>query len=248
MLKLTPPVIEKPSKEDIWKLLKIGRKVRGLGKKEMMRLIRWGPMAAADFVAEFFETDLLRGTIAARGIFGSALGPWSAGSTALLLLRAASDPYPVGNSAYPRGGMGALTAALAAAAKEAGAEIRTEAEVVRILVKHGHVTGVTLASGEEIPAKAVVSGADPRRTLLGLLDPVHLPPSFVVKMQNYRCNGTAAKLNLALDALPNFSGAEEFRRCKRRTRRTHSHRPRHRLPRTRLRRFQVRRIFPRPIP
>lgn len=205
LLELTPPVIEEPSKEDIWKLLKIGRKVRGLGKKEMMRLIRWGPMAVADFVAEFFETDLLRGTIAARGIFGSALGPWSAGSTVLLLLRAASDPYPVGNSAYPRGGMGALTAALAAAAKEAGAEIRTDAEVKQILVKQGQVTGVTVASGEEIPAKAVVSGADPRRTLLGLLDPVHLPPSFVVKMLNYRCNGTAAKLNLALDALPNFT-------------------------------------------
>ena len=205
LLELTPPVIEKPSKEDLWKLLKIGRKVRGLGKKEMMRLIRWGPMAAADFVAEFFETDLLRGTIAARGIFGAALGPWSAGSTALLLLRAAADPYPVGNSAYPRGGMGALTAAMAAAAKEAGAEIRTGAEVAQILVKHGQVTGVALASGEEISAKAVVSGADPQRTLLGLLDPVHLPPSFVVKMRNYRCSGTAAKLNIALDALPAFT-------------------------------------------
>jgi phytoene dehydrogenase-like protein len=205
LLELTPPVIEKPSKEDIWKLLKIGRKVRGLGKTEMMRLIRWAPMAAADFVAEFFETDLLRGIIAARGIFGSAMGPWSAGSTALLLLRAASDPYAVGNSAYPRGGMGALSDAMGAAAKQAGAEIRTDAEVREILVKHGQVTGVALAGGEEIAAKAVVSGADPRRTLLGLLDPVHLPPSFVVKLQNYRCNGTAAKLNLALDALPNFS-------------------------------------------
>ena len=68
LMELTPPVIEKPSKEDIWKFLKVGRKVRGLGKKEMMRLIRWGPMAAADFVAEFFETDLLRAAIAARGI------------------------------------------------------------------------------------------------------------------------------------------------------------------------------------
>ena len=92
----------------------------------MMRLIRWGPMAVADFVAEFFETDLLRAAVAARGIFGAALGPWSAGSTALLLLRAAADPYPVGNSAIPRGGMGALTAAMAASAKQAGAEIRTE--------------------------------------------------------------------------------------------------------------------------
>jgi len=205
LLLLTPPVIEKPSKEDIWKLLKVGRRVRGLGKNEMMRMIRWGPMAAADFVAEFFETDVLRAAIAARGIFGSQMGPWSAGSTALLLLRAGADPYPVGNSAVPRGGMGALTAAMAAAAKEAGAEIRTSAEVKQILVKNGRVTGVALANGEEIAAKAVVSGADPRRTFLGLLDPVHLPPSFVVKMQNYRCNGTAAKINIALDALPTFA-------------------------------------------
>jgi phytoene dehydrogenase-like protein len=171
----------------------------------MMRLIRWGPMAAADFVAEFFETDLLRATVAARGIFGAALGPWSAGSTLLLLLRAASDSHPAGSSAIPKGGMGALTAAMAAAAKQAGAEIRTGAEVAEILVKHGAVTGVRLANGEEILAKAVVSGADPRRTFLGLLDPVHLPPSFVVKMQNFRASGTAAKLNIALDALPIFT-------------------------------------------
>src|SRR6202041_3007514 len=135
LMNLPPPVIDKPSKEDIWKFLKVGRKVRGLGKKEMMHLIRWGPMAAADFVAEFFETDLLRGAIAARGIYGAALGPWSAGSTLLLLLRAAADPYPVGNSASPRGGMGGLTAAMAAAAKEAGAEIGTGAEGTQILVK-----------------------------------------------------------------------------------------------------------------
>jgi len=205
LLVLTPPVIEKPSPEDIWKLLKVGKKVRGLGKKEMMRLIRWGPMAAADFVAEFFESDLLRAVIAARGIFGAALGPWSAGSTALLLLRAASDPYPVGNSAQPRGGMGALTAAMASAAKEAGAEMRTGADVSQILVKNGAVTGVVLASGEEIAAKTVISGADPRRTFLGLVDPVHLPPSFVVKMQHYRSQGTLAKMNLALDALPSFA-------------------------------------------
>jgi phytoene dehydrogenase-like protein len=204
LMELTPPVIEKPSREDIWKFLKVGRRVRGLGKKEMMRLIRWGPMAAADFVAEFFQTDLLRAAVAARGIYGAALGPWSAGSTLLLLLRAAADPYPVGNSAYPRGGMGALTAAMAAAAKEAGVEIRTGAEVTQILVKDGRVTGVALARGEEISAKAVVSGTDPQRTLLGLLDPVHLPPSFVVKMRNYRANGTAAKVNVALEALPSF--------------------------------------------
>ena len=92
LISLTPPVIEKPSGEDLWKLLKVGRKVRGLGKRNMMRLLRWGPMAVADFAAEFFETDLLRGIVAARGIFGAAMGPWSAGSTALLLLRSAVDP------------------------------------------------------------------------------------------------------------------------------------------------------------
>jgi len=205
LLQLMPPVIEKPSKEDLWKLFKVGRKVRGLGKREMMRLLRWGPMAVADFVAEFFETDVLRAAVAARGIFGAAMGPWSAGSTTLLLLRAASDPHPVGNSAYPRGGLGALTAAMAAAAKQAGAEIRTGADVQQILVKNGAATGVVLKGGEEIPAKRVVSGADPRRTFLALLDPVHLPPSFVVKMQHYRSLGTAAKLNLALGALPSFT-------------------------------------------
>ena len=72
-------------------------------------------------------------------------------------------------------------------------------------MKNGAVVGVALASGEEIAAKTIVSGADPRRTFLGLLDPVHLPPSFVVKMQNYRSRGTIAKLNLALDALPSFT-------------------------------------------
>jgi phytoene dehydrogenase-like protein len=207
LLELTPPVIEKPSSEDLWRLVKIGRKLRGLGKKEMVRLMRWGPMAVADFVAEFFETDLLRAVIAARGIFGAAMGPWSAGSTALLLLRAAADPYPVGNSATPRGGIGALTSAMAAAAKEAGAEVRTSADVAQILVKNGSVTGVALAGGEEIAARFVISGADPRRTFLGLLDPVHLPPSFVVKMQNYRSSGTMAKLNIALARLPVFTAA-----------------------------------------
>jgi len=209
LISLTPPVIEKPSGEDLWKLLKVGRKVRGLGKKDMMRLIRWGPMAVADFAAEFFETDLLRGIVAARGIFGAAMGPWSAGSTALLLLRSTVDSSAAGSSARPLGGMGALTAALAAAAKEAGAEIRTNADVKQILVKSGAAIGVVLSTGEEIASKTVVSGADPRRTFLGLLDPVHLPPSFVVKMQHFRAQGTVAKLNLALDALPTFTALKQ---------------------------------------
>jgi phytoene dehydrogenase-like protein len=98
---------------------------------------------------------------------------------------------------------------MAAAAKRAGAEIRTDAEVEQIVVNNGVAIGVVLRSGEEISAKCVVSGADPRRTLLGLLDPVNLPPNFAVKLQNYRSNGTAAKLNVALDALPTFSALKQ---------------------------------------
>src|SRR5215467_7790741 len=129
---IAPPAIDKPTPEDLWNLFKTGRGVRGLGKKRIFDLLRWGPMAVADFVAEFFETELIRATIAARGIFGTALGPWSAGSTAVLFLRASADANPVGSAAFSRGGLGKFTNALAEAAKVAGAEIRTNAEVAQI--------------------------------------------------------------------------------------------------------------------
>ena len=150
---ITPPGIDKPSPEDLWNLLKTGRGVRSLGKTGIFDLLRWGPMAAADFVAEFFDTELLRAVIAARGIFGTGSGPWSAGSTAVLLLRAAADPHPVGSASFPRGGLGEFTRALAEAAKQAGAEIRTEAEVQHIRIKDGAVTGVVLAREKKSPAK-----------------------------------------------------------------------------------------------
>jgi phytoene dehydrogenase-like protein len=105
------------------------------------------------------------------------------------------------------GGLGALTAAMAAAAKEAGAEIRTSCEVVSIKVKDGSAAGVVLANGDEIDARTVVSNADPKRTLLGLVDAQYLEPSFLQKLQHYRMNGTVAKVNLALGGLPKFKGA-----------------------------------------
>lgn len=205
---ITPPAIDKPTPEDLWSLLKTGRSVRSLGKSGIFDLLRWGPMAVADFVAEFFETELLRAVIAARGIFGAALGPWSAGSTAVLLLRAAADAHPVGSAAFPRGGLGSFTRALAESAKHAGAEIRTDAEVRHILVKDGAVTGIVLADGEEIAVEAVVSGVDPKRTFFHLVDPVHLDPTFANRMKNFRANGTAAKVNLALGSLPTFTALD----------------------------------------
>src|SRR5439155_27362019 len=179
---IVPPAIDRPSPEDFWNILKTGRSIRSLGKKRIFDFLRWGPMAAADFVSEFFETELVRATIASRGIFGTALGPWSAGSTAVLLLRAAADPHPVGSASFPRGGLGALTHALAESARSAGAEIRVNAEVAQIRVKDGAVNSVVLADGEEIAADAVVSGADPKRTFLGLMDPGQLDPTFVMRI------------------------------------------------------------------
>lgn len=204
-LKLTPPNIDDPSRGDLWAMLQTGRALRKLGKKDMYRLLRWGPMAVADLVAEFFETELLRAVVAARGIFGTAMGPWSAGSSLVLLIRAAGDSHPAGASFFAIGGTGAITQAMSAAAKEAGAEIRTSTEVKEVRVKDGIATGVVLASGEELSAKAVISNADPRRTLLTLVDPTHLTPDFVMKLQNIRMQGTVAKVNLALSALPKFT-------------------------------------------
>ncbi len=204
VLRMPAPDLDTPSKGDLWGMLQTGRAVRKLGKKDMYRLLRWGPMAVADLVAEFFETELLRAVIAARGIFGTAMGPWSAGSSLVLLIRAAADPHPAGSAAFVSGGAGALTQAMASAAQKAGAEIRAGVEVIEIRIKDGAATGVVLSTGEEVHARAVVSNADPKRTLLKLVDPAHLAPGFVQKLKNYRMPGTVAKVNLALSGLPNF--------------------------------------------
>jgi phytoene dehydrogenase-like protein len=204
-LLLTPPNIDSPNSGDLWGMLKTGRSIRNLGKKDLYRVLRWGPMAAADLVAEFFDTEPLRATIAARGIFGTFLGPWSAGSALVLMLRAAGDPTPAGSVQFPTGGAGSIANAMAAAAKQAGAVIRTDAEIAEIRVKDGIATGVVLASGEEISARAIVSNADPKRTLMRLVDPSHLTPDFVQKIRNYRCMGTVAKINLALSTFPEFT-------------------------------------------
>jgi phytoene dehydrogenase-like protein len=206
LLEMIPPSIDAPAAGEMWQLLKTGRRFRALGRRDGFALLRWGPMAVADLVGEWFESDRLQAAIAARGIHGTAMGPWSAGSGAVLLLNAAIDPVPGGSSVTAAGGPGAVTHAMADAAREAGAEIRTNAAVQRILVRDGAAAGVVLADGTEIPARTVVSGADPRHTFLALVDPVELDPGFRTRIRNYRCPGTVAKVNLALRALPHFRG------------------------------------------
>jgi phytoene dehydrogenase-like protein len=188
-------------------LFTAGRKFRALPKQDAFRLLRWMPMAVADLVGEYFESDLAQAAIAARALFGTNLGPWSAATGALLLLHVASDPAPAGASVTAVGGPGAVTDAMAAAAVEAGAEIRTQALVSRVEVGPQGVEAVHLETGETIPASAVISNADPRRTFLGLLDPTVLEPRFITRLTNYRSRGTTAKVNLVLRAAPAFATA-----------------------------------------
>src|SRR6185369_5494673 len=156
LLELTPPDIDAPSKSELWNLGKVGWGVRGLGKKDEYRLLRYAPMAVADLAAEWFETEPLRALVAARGIFGANAGPWSAGTSGALLLQAAFDGSAVGSSTSVKGGMGALTQALAKAVNEAGGEIRTDSEVTGLRVSNDRVSSVVLANGAELPAWTVV--------------------------------------------------------------------------------------------
>ena len=200
-----PPDIDQPGATDLLQLLKAGRRFRALGKADGYRLLRWMPMPVADLVSEWFDSEPLRATIAAGGILGSFLGPRSAGSAALLLMLGAGDGQPIARGWYAAGGPGALADALAAAARAAGVEIRTGVEVARIDVSDEAATGVTLATGESVRANAVVSGLDPKRTLLGLVEPTHLEPELIRRVQNIRMRGTLAKVNYALSALPRFA-------------------------------------------
>ena len=206
LISMTPPSIDQPAAADLWQLGKVGLAFRGLGKKDEYRLLRWGPMAVADLVSEWFETELLRATVAARGIYGAFAGPWSAGTSLGLLWQAALDGSAIGSAVRPKGGMGGLTDALLGAAKAAGVEIRTGASVAAIVGAESDVPKVVLESGEEIESRAAVSNADPRTTFLKLVDPVDLDPNFLLKMRNYRAPGVAAKINLALNGLPAFRG------------------------------------------
>ncbi|HKO59850.1 MAG TPA: NAD(P)/FAD-dependent oxidoreductase [Pyrinomonadaceae bacterium] len=206
LISQTPPSIEKPSPGELFHLGKLGRSFRKLGKQDAYRLLRWGPMAVADLASEWFETELLRATVAARGIFGAFAGPWSAGTSTGLLWQSALDGHPIAPSSFVRGGMGALSATLAKAAEAAGAEIRTAAAVAGVEAKQDKFSAVVLESGEEISARAVASNADPRTTFLKLVDPADLDPTFLLKVRNYRAAGVSAKVNLALSGLPSFNG------------------------------------------
>jgi phytoene dehydrogenase-like protein len=204
----TPPDIKSPGFGDAIAGLKLGRSFKGLGRDGSRTVLRVLPMAIADLVAESVESDALRGLLAWRGVRFGNVGPWSAGTAAMLLIDGAgNDGGAAGETVFAKGGPGALSVALAAAAQAAGATIRTSAPVVHITSRDGRATGVVLEGGEEIAARAVVSGADPKRTLLDLVDPVELGPSLSWRAGNIRTPGVVAKVNLVLRKLPAFKAA-----------------------------------------
>ena len=207
---MTPPDVARPALRDAVKGVGLVRALRGLGgpahAQEALRVL---PMPVADFVAEAFQSDLLRAAIAARGVQYTAMSPRSAGSTAVLLSDSVGgDAGAAGQATLAAGGPGALSEALASALRAYGGEIRSEAEVTAVATDGEATSRVVLAAGEEIAARAVVSAADPKRTLLGLIDPEILGPTLVWRVGNIRAHGTVAKVNLALDGLPRFEGAE----------------------------------------
>ena len=204
----TPPDIKGPGAGDALMGLRLARAFRSMGRDDARTILRVLAMAVADFVAESFSTEAIRATTAWRGVRHTAMGPWSAGSTSVLLADAAgNDGGGVGETVFAKGGPSAVSDALASAAKVAGAEIRTGARVASVSTTDGVVTGVVLESGEEIAAPAVVSGLDPKRLLTGLVDPVTVGPNMRWRAGNIRTPSVSAKVNLVLDGLPEFPAA-----------------------------------------
>jgi phytoene dehydrogenase-like protein len=205
---ITPPSVDEPGARDLWHLLKTLRQFRALGREDAYTLLRWGPMPVADLVGEAFDDELLRATVAADGIFGTMLGPWSAGSGMAMLLAAANEAAGAPGTRLVRGGPGRLAEAVAAHVTHAGGEVRTGSSVARFIVRDDRARGVVLATGDEIAAKLVVSALDPKRTFLELCDPSDLAAEFLWRIRHYRMRGTLAKVNLALSGLPAFTGVE----------------------------------------
>lgn len=205
---LTPPRPTSSRPGDVLALLGLARRIRGLGRHDMIEFLRVLPMSVSELLDDWFETDVLKGVLGAGGITGIAQGPRSAGTAFVMLHHLVGSPAGVlRGSALHRGGVGTLTAGLTEAAARFGVEIRTDAEVASVVTRDGGVAGVTLQGREEIPAAQVLSTLDPRRTMLGLVDPTQLSPEYARAVQNIRFRGVSAKVNLALGEAPHFPAA-----------------------------------------
>jgi len=205
LLMRTPPDPSSLKWRDLREMRHLGRAFAGLGEAGIYDTMRFYTLSIADYLNEYFETDVVKANFAGSGIIGTALGVQSPGTAYVLLHHYMGDvDGQMGAWGFARGGMGAVTRALAAAVSAHGGEIRVDAPVARITVRAGRTTGVVLESGDEYHAAVVVSNLDPKRTFLKLLPPGDLPADFVRAARGFKIRGSSGKLNIALDGLPEF--------------------------------------------
>jgi phytoene dehydrogenase-like protein len=206
ILGITPPDPATYRFGDVAGLTAMARHFLGLDDKHLYLLAKLMTMSSADFLDQWFESDPLKGTMSASGIIGTFLGPRSPGTAYVLLHHYMGEIDGAFRAwGFARGGTGGIAEAIARAAAAMGAEIRLDAPVTQVEVKNGKATGVVLENGDEIVARAVVSSLDPKLTFLKLVRPADLPEEFVAAIRRFNVRGSSAKVNLALDALPEFA-------------------------------------------
>ncbi len=208
VLSRPPPPLRPSSLSDLWSIGRMGLGLRRLGKADMVELLRVAPMCAADWLQESFSDPLLCAALAGRGLAGAYLGPRAPGSAASSLL------HECVRGPELRGGPAALALALRKALEAAGGRIRLEAEVARVIVAGGAVSGVRLADGTTLEARVVLATCDPRHAMLDLLEPGSLPLAVEEQIPCVRMRGTTAKVNLALDGRLCFRGREGERHAR----------------------------------
>ncbi len=208
----TPPDPTSFKPRDIRELLFLAKQFWALGEKELYEYVRFFTMSAADFLEDSFENDLIKAAMASPGIIGTALGVYSPGSSYILLHHVMGDvDGNIGAWGLARGGMGAISDAIAGAVQEHGGEIRTEAGVQQILVENGKTVGVALESGDEIRSRIVVSNLDAKRTFTQIMDERDLPADIVKRAKNFKIRGSSGKVNIALSGMPKFTGVPNNR-------------------------------------
>ncbi len=205
LLSEIPPRLGSRRPQDLWRQSLLLRHLRKLDTRTAVDVTRLLSASIADIMDRYFTSDAVRGLLSVSGVIGTWAGPRSNGTGYVMLHHHIGGvDGQAGAWGFPRGGMGGVTSALAAAARSFGAEIRTGAEVARIRTSGGRVTGVTLATGEEVDAGVVVTTAHPQISFLRLLDPGVLPPGFVAEIKAWQTRSGTVKINLALDRLPVF--------------------------------------------
>ena len=207
-----PPRLGSRRPQDLWRQSLLLRHLRKLDTRSAVDVTRLLSASIADIMDRYFTSDAVRGLLSVSGVIGTWAGPRSNGTGYVMLHHHIGGvDGQAGAWGFPRGGMGGVTSALAAAARSFGAEIRTGAEVARIRTSGGRVTGVTLAGGEEVDAGVVVTTAHPQISFLRLLDPGVLPPDFVAEIKAWQTRSGTVKINLALDRLPVFTSHPQAR-------------------------------------